>query len=151
MKLRFTRLFFVSFFFFSCVLTTLPSFVSAAGLIPCGRNSGTADEMAPCTICHIVIGGNRIINYGLQIMTITGVVIIVAMGIFYIVSAGNSEMMSKAKSGIKAALIGFAIMLGAWLIVFTVLRIFSAQGTIQNLVVEPGSSGFSFTCNTSRP
>ena len=26
------------------------------GIVPCGRNSGTAEEMAPCTLCHLVIG-----------------------------------------------------------------------------------------------
>jgi hypothetical protein len=147
MTFRFTHFFLLGFFFFSLMLTAVPSPVTAASLIPCGRTGAdaTAAERAPCTICHIITGGQRIISWGLNIMTFAAIAIIVAMAIFYIVSAGNEGMMTTAKSGIKAALVGFAVMLGAWLIISTTLKIFSAN--IPGLVVTSG--GFSFSCDTS--
>ncbi|MDD2766961.1 MAG: hypothetical protein PHH40_04380 [Candidatus Moranbacteria bacterium] len=139
------RIFFLSIFFFSFFLTFAPISASAA-LIPCGRNSGTAAEMAPCTICHIIVGGSGIITWGLSIMTVIAIVVIVAMAILYIVSAGDEGMMSTAKGGIKAAFIGFAVMLSAWLIVMTVLRVTSAN--VPGLGIS--ARGFTFSCDTSR-
>ncbi len=120
---------------------------AGAAIVPCGRssNDAPAEEKKPCTICHLVVGGNRIIKWGLTVMTFIAIAVIVAMAIFYIVSTGNEGMMQTAKGGITAALVGFAIMLAAWLIVNTTLRIFTA--TIPGLTVS--STGFSFTCDTT--
>lgn len=147
MTFRFARLFLLGFFLFSLALTALPTPTFAVSLIPCGRSGAdaTTAERAPCTICHVITGGQRIMDWGLRIMTFAAIAIIVAMAIFYIVSTGNEGMMSTAKSGITAALVGFAVMLGAWLIVNTTLRIFSA--TVPGLGIV--SNGFSFTCDTS--
>ncbi|MFZ2187075.1 MAG: hypothetical protein WAV46_00365, partial [Candidatus Moraniibacteriota bacterium] len=71
---------------------------------------------------------------------------IVAMAIFYIVSTGDEGMMSTAKSGIKAAMIGFAVMLSAWLIVNIVLTLLVntqfLSGIKQNGV-------FTFSCDVT--
>lgn len=141
---RSARLFFFGFFLLSFLSAGAP-FSAEAALVPCGRSSGTAAEQAPCTVCHLVIGGKGVIDYGLQIMTFVAIAVIVAMAIFYIVSTGDEGMMQTAKSGIKAALIGFAVMLGAWLIVNTTLRILSA--TIPGLGIT--ASGFTFSCDVS--
>jgi len=146
-------------FLFSSLLFFVPSPLFAdepelSGFIPCGRTTGTPAEMAPCTLCHIIVGGQRIISWGMGVMTVIAIVVIVAMGILYIVSTGNEQMMSTAKSGIKATLIGFAVMLSAWLIVMTVLRVISVKQDdatheyiIPKLTISP--SGFSFTCDTN--
>ncbi len=118
-----------------------------AALIPCGRSGAdaTADEQKPCTICHLVIGGKGIIDWGLKVMTFAAIAVIVAMGILYIVSTGDEGMMQTAKGGLKAALIGFAVMLAAWLIVNTTLRILTAK--VPGLGIT--ASGFTFSCDTS--
>ncbi|MFZ2299668.1 MAG: pilin [Candidatus Moraniibacteriota bacterium] len=141
---RFARMFFLGIFLFSLVPAFVPLSAEAA-LVPCGRSSGTAEEQKPCTVCHLVVGGNGIINWGLKIMTFVAIAVIVAMGIFYIVSTGDEGMMQTAKGGIKAALIGFAVMLAAWLIVNTTLKILTAK--VPGLGIT--SSGFTFSCDTS--
>lgn len=143
MKLLSKRFFFSFFFLFSVVLGALPSVVSAQGIVPCGKNSGTAAEQAPCTVCHLIIGADGLIKWGLRVMTVIGLAVMVGMAVFYIVSAGDEGMMKTAKSGIVAVLIGFTVMLTAWLIVNTTLRIFSAS--IPGLTVS--STGFSFYCD----
>jgi Type IV secretion system pilin len=125
---------------------SIPSSVDA-GLIPCGLNSGTPSEMAPCTVCHLVLMGDTIMDWMMRVMTIIGIAIIFAMGVLYIVSAGNDKMMSTAKGGIKAALIGFAIILSAWLIVSTTIRIFGASGYFGSYFTQTGV--FTFTCDTT--
>ena len=109
-------------------------------------NCGTRANPTPCTICHLVQGGVSLMDWGLTIMSAIGIVVIVAMAIMYIVSAGDEGLMGSAKSGIKAALIGFAVMLSAWLIVHTTLRIFGANSLTG---YQQGSNVFSFTCSTA--
>lgn len=144
------RLFFLSLFLFSFLVSiSFPSLANAA-IVPCGRSeddSTTAniDESKPCTICHLVIGGNKIINWGLKVMTYVALAVIVAMAILYIVSTGNEGLMKTAKGGLVAALAGFAIMLAAWLIVNTTLRVLTAK--VPGLVAS--KTGFGFTCDTT--
>lgn len=108
---------------FSLTLSFFPNAASAAGLVPCGRNAGSASEMAPCTLCHVVLGADGVIKWLMKIMTIIAVTVIFAMGVLYIISTGDQGMMEKAKEGIKAALVGFTIMLLAWLIVNVILTV----------------------------
>jgi uncharacterized membrane protein len=70
------------------------------------------------------------------------------MGVLYIVSAGDQGLMKTAKSGITASLIGFAIMLCAWLIVNVVLTVLvnTEQKPFKDLIKN---GAFSFTCDTS--
>jgi hypothetical protein len=70
-----------------------------------------------------VIGGQGLIQWGLNIMTVIGITVLFAMAVLYVISAGNEGMISIAKGGIKAALIGFAVMLSAWLIVNIILTV----------------------------
>ena len=153
---RSAHLFFLGLFLFSFVLTALPLPVTAAGVIPCGRSvddssTPTVNETDRCTICHIIVGGQWIIKWGLQVMTYAAIAVIVAMAIFYIVSTGNEGMMTIAKGGITASLVGFAIMLGAWLIINTVLNIMVVNDTdSENPLFGLRRNGtFSFTCDTS--
>ncbi|MBP6889849.1 MAG: transglycosylase SLT domain-containing protein [Candidatus Moranbacteria bacterium] len=138
-------------FFVTIALSfVVPEVSLADGFVPCGRASGTADEMAPCTLCHIIVGGKVVMDWGLRMMMAFGLVIITAMGIWYIVSAGNPGMISQAKSGIKSTLIGVSVMLGAWLIVNTVLLLFAQETdpTKNPLVGLRSAGGFNFVCTT---
>jgi hypothetical protein len=130
------------FFFFILSLSTYPINANAAGLIPCGKSSGDPGEMAPCTVCHIVIAGNGLITWGLGIMTV------IAIAVLYVVSAGNTGMMQTAKGGMVAALIGFSVMLSAWLIVNTVLTVLvnNSSGPLAGMVQN---GVFKFSCDQS--
>lgn len=112
---------------FSLALSFFPNTVSAAGLVPCGRSvndpATTTDETVPCTLCHIVLGADGVIKWFMSIMTIIAVTVIFAMGVLYIVSTGDQGMMETAKEGIKAALVGFTVMLLAWLTVNIILTV----------------------------
>ena len=88
------------------------------GLIPCGHGS---DPNNRCTLCDLFVGIGRIIDWGRNILVAVALAALVIGGIMYIVSAGNQQMMESAKNVIKQALIGVAIVLGAWLIINTII------------------------------
>lgn len=131
-------------------MTLLPAQVEAAafGLVPCALRDDdqttTFDERGPCTVCHLLIGMERIVTLLRNIMTAIAVAVIVAMAIIYITSAGDEGRMSFAKEGIKWSLIGFTVILLAWVMVnfiFT-LPLFANNGLVR-------TDWDSFTCNTT--
>lgn len=97
------------------------------GIVPCGRNSGDNGETQVCTLCHLVLGIQRIIQYGLYIVIAFAFAGIFIAGVMYTISSGNDGMMTQAKGFLSASLIGFAVVLGAWLIVNTTLWIIGAK------------------------
>ncbi len=118
------------------------------GLVTCGK-SGTGKENA-CGLCDLVRGMKTLVDYMRTIMVFISLAVITAMGVLYIVSAGNDGMITMAKNGIKFSLIGLAIILSAWLIVNTV--IFSIFGAKSDLGVRASFSitgGFIFNCNAT--
>lgn len=137
---------FIAVLFFFLFLASFPLFSDAAGIVPCGRNSGTAEEMAPCTLCHLIIGIKKIIDFGSTILVIVAVVVIVAAGIMYVISAGSDQQMEKAKNLLKQALTGFTVVLGAWLIINTAMLVLSVN--YANLGIT--TAGWSdFACSTA--
>lgn len=128
----------------------LPQSASGAafGLVPCAlkENNPATDwnETGPCTLCHFLIGMNFVVKLLRNIMTACAIAVIVAMAIVYITSAGDEGRMTFAKTGIKYSLIGFIVILLAWVMVnfiFT-LPIFATNGLVR-------TGWDTFTCNTN--
>jgi hypothetical protein len=112
---------------------------TSAGIVPCG---GATD---PCTLCHLIIGIKNLIEWGKNILIVVTIVAIFISGIIYIVSTGSEKMITKAKELFTASLIGFAVTLGAWLIVnVTILWVANANPQL-NIGV---TSWNTFSCNT---
>lgn len=136
-------LLFFSFFYPTRVFAGDPS---AGGIVPCG---GTGQS--PCTLCHFIIGFSNLVKYGLYIVIVIALVAIFFAGVMYIVSTGDEGMMTSAKSFLKAALIGFAVVFGGWLIINATLWALSAKGPND----EGGGLGIqkanwnTFTCSTA--
>lgn len=103
---------------------------SWTGLVPCGRNSGNNGETSVCTLCHLIVGFQRLIQYGLYIVIAFAFAGIFFAGIMYVISSGDEGMITKAKSFLSASLIGFAVVLGAWIIVNTTLWVIGTKGDL---------------------
>ena len=149
MSLLFKKNFFVILFFL--FFSFLPDFSWAAketgGLVPCAGDSIFENR---CTLCDLMVGMKGIIDWGMKILVVVALVAIVAGGIMYIISAGNSGMMESAKTVIKQALWGVVIVLGAWVIVNTILwmitsRLFAGDGTTNGSFMDIGS-WYDFDC-----
>ncbi|HWQ60541.1 MAG TPA: hypothetical protein VN420_05370 [Candidatus Fimivivens sp.] len=116
------------------------------GLVPCGN--GGIDSA--CTLCHFVIGMANIIVQIRNLMVFIGLVVITGMAIIYIVSAGNEKMITLAKNGIKATVIGILVVLFAWFIVNVVMFfIFNAKSDLGIGITFQGTNGFVFACSTT--
>nr|HPN96907.1 hypothetical protein [Candidatus Moranbacteria bacterium] len=114
----------------------------SGGIVPCGK--GDSD---PCTLCHLIIGIQNLVNWGTGILVTLAILGIVIAGIIYIISTGNEKMMSSAKSALRASLVGFAVFLAAWLIVNSVIYwILSAKS---DLGVGASGGWSQFKCDTS--
>jgi len=128
-------------FFTFLVFTSLPFFAFADGIVPCGNSN-----QSPCTLCHLIIGIKRLIDWGKNLLvTITFVGIFIS-GVMYIISAGEEAMVTQAKKFLSASLIGFTVTMAAWLIVNVAITwVASAKPDL-----GIGKTGWStFTCDTT--
>ena len=120
-------------------------------IVPCGRSTddiGTPgdgyDETASCTLCHLFIMLKNIFDLMLSLFIVASILFITIGGVVYIVSTGNPNLTGMAKKIIKNTLIGFALMLGGWLLVFTLLTFLSSQGMVGN----GNDTWYQFDCKT---
>jgi len=128
----------------------LPIFSAQAGLVPCGSSQDDAttlnvDESQICTLCHLIVGIQNIVSFGLKLLITVGAVGIFIAGVMYIISSGNEGMMTNAKAFLTASLTGFTIVLCAWLIVNVTMWILSAE---TKLGVEEATNWYTFSCKT---
>jgi hypothetical protein len=113
----------------------------AVGIVPCGLSSND-----PCTLCHLIVGIKNLMDWGMAILITISVTAIALGGITYVVSSGDPELTKKAKGFVTSAVIGFSLMLGAWLIINTTLWLFAAKG---DLGLGEGKNWYTFTCSTT--
>lgn len=133
------------FFSLSVFLLTATG-ANSAGLVPCGL--GASD---PCTLCHLIVGIKGLIDWGMKIIVTLSLTGITIAGIMYIISSGDTELTKRAKTFITSIVIGFALMLGAWLIINTVLFLFSAKkgaDDTYSLGLE-SKNWYTFSCSTT--
>lgn len=104
------------------------------GIVPCGRetdNPSTAIcECTPCEVCHLMVLFDRIVEFAtFNIAIPLGILMFVVGGIMLLIAGGDPRRISKGKTILKVAIIGFVIILTAWLVVNTIV-FFAANGRI---------------------
>jgi succinate dehydrogenase hydrophobic anchor subunit len=102
---------------FALTFVFLAPLAASAQIIPCG----TPDN--PCSACHAFGLVSNALNYLVGIVTLVIVLVVVWSGIQIVISKGNPHSISHAKEMLLNAIIGFAIILVAWLGVDTVLKV----------------------------
>ncbi|MEI8344259.1 MAG: pilin [Candidatus Moraniibacteriota bacterium] len=100
----------------------VPGTTASGGIISCGRGG-----QPMCTLCDLIIGIHAIIIYLLKIAIGLALTIFTVAGVMYIVSVGNSGMIELAKGAMKNAILGFVIILAAWLMINTLLLVIGAR------------------------
>ena len=114
---------------------------ASGGIVPCG---GTGQSM--CTICDLIKGLNDIIQYLLRIAVGLALTIFTVAGVMYIVSVGNSGTTEMAKNAMKNAIIGFVIILVAWLAIDILLNVVGAKA---DLGITGVTKWGTFDCNAT--
>lgn len=91
------------------------------GFVPCGRMVDDPDtpwnDADTCGFCHGIMLLNQGMNFLLEIASMIAVLALIIAGFLFITSAGDPERKNNAKTAFKWTLIGFLILLLAWLIV----------------------------------
>ena len=75
-----------------------------------------------CNLCTAVDMVDNIVDLLFTLLSVGAVIVLVVAGFRLVVSAGNPDAMSKAKSMITSVIVGFIIVLSAWLIVDTIMK-----------------------------
>ncbi len=88
------------------------SIADASGIVPCGNPGQSA-----CNLCDLIIGFHTLVGFLSGLLVTVALAGIFFAGVMYIVSSGDEGMMTSAKNFAKASVIGFAFVMGAWLIV----------------------------------
>jgi len=82
-----------------------------------------------CNFCELLKTGNKVINLLFQVLVIAAVVMIVVAGFKLVTSAGNVNAMQSAKGMLTNVIIGFVIVLAAWLIVDTIYKMLVGENS----------------------
>lgn len=104
------------------VLFSLPALTFADSLVPCSGPD--------CQACHLVQLGNNLLVWFIGFVSSIIFLVFVIGGLKMVMSAGNEGGVSEAKGMMTSAVIGFVILLAAWLIVDTVLKMFVDEGKL---------------------
>lgn len=100
----------------------LPGLAGAQGFVPC---DGT-----DCDACHFIEMGQLILFWLIGILAVVFAAIALVAGWGLATSGGNQQALSQAKSRMANAIIGFILVLAAWLIIDTLMRSLLAGGNL---------------------
>lgn len=113
------------------VLSPVMALAQEAGLVPCGQaaNDGQGGIANPCKFQHVLVLINKVVRFVLFKLVVPIAAIAFAWaGFLLLFSGGNSSQKEKAKKIFWSVLLGLAVAVAAWLIVYTVLNILGYQG-----------------------
>ena len=104
-----------------------PHFVSAAGLVPCGSNGQN-----PCTLTDIFVLVAQVTNWLIAIAGVYAVFKLIQAGFWLTLSMGNEESITKNKSQIQETIIGFVLIMMAFMFVNTITNVLLTRSLVTN-------------------
>ena len=106
-----------SLVFFITSLGVPVAFAADPGLVTCG-NTGQPN----CDFCTLVQMADGLFDFLFVLLTLAAIMTVMYAGFQLVISQGNSGAMEKAKGMVGNIIIGFVIILAAWLIIDTVMK-----------------------------
>ena len=82
----------------------------------------TCTNPEDCNWCTFIQMFDRALDFLFKFLTLAAVMMVMYAGFQLVISQGNSGAMEKAKGFISNIIIGFVIMMSAWLIIDTVIK-----------------------------
>ena len=104
--------------FLSVLIFSIPAFVMARGLVPCG-----GDGEAPCGVSDIFVLLARVTNWLIMAASAYAVFQIVTAGFYLVVSMGNEETITKYRDMLTQAIFGLVFTLFAYVLVNTAVNL----------------------------
>ncbi len=84
---------------------------------------GTCNVIGYCTFCHSIVVTRNIINLLVNFSAALSIALIVWGALKIITSSGKPQLLQEGRKTIMSAVVGLLIVLGAWVIVNTLLHI----------------------------
>lgn len=98
-------------------------------VVPSAESAGLVTCSGPdCNLCSFVTMVNNLVAWLVGFLTLAAVLAIVYAGFKLVVSGGDEGAMTDAKKMLTNIVIGFVIVLSAWLIVDTLMKALVAPG-----------------------
>lgn len=98
---------------------------NSAGLVPCGKSINDPatnwNECDSCGPCSLILMMQLVIEFLVRISGFMATLAIIIGGFVYVIAGGIPNIISKAKSMIKYSLVGFIIILIAWVVIDSIL------------------------------
>ena len=94
-----------------------------------------------CSACNVVSMANGLITWLIGILFVVFAVLLAVAGVRLVTSGGNHHALDEAKSTFTNAIIGFMIILAAWLIVDTIMRALVGTDERPGQIGSIGSGG----------
>ncbi len=106
------------------ILTLVPMVVlgQGDGLVPCGYGDN------PCDTDDAVNFVNGLITFLISMLGVIAVIVLVIVGFQLVISGGDQGAMKAAKDRFTNIIIGIIIILAAWLVVDTIMRMLTGDG-----------------------
>src|SRR3989344_5072849 len=127
----------------SCIIAlALPFSASAFSLVPCGRsdqqNKTPPDPNANCQLGHLFILIIRMINYLISMAAIVAIYYVLNACFGMVLAMGNAEKIQTNKEAIQNAVVGFAIVILAFVLVNLIVNGVFGQSTTERKWWDPG-------------
>lgn len=118
-----------AFLFYPFISFGADRYVAGEGLVPkCGEVVNGVIEN-PCNFDRLIDMINKVINFIIiDMATPVFAIIIIYVGFLYLTSGASKGNKDKAKKIAKNALLGYVLILAAWLIVKTILNFVDYNG-----------------------
>ncbi len=98
-----------------------------------------------CSACNVVSMANGLITWLIGILFVIFALLLAIAGVKLVTSGGNHHALDEAKSSFINAIVGFMIILAAWLIVDTIMRaLVGTDGNPGQIVAGGTASGYLF-------
>lgn len=107
----------ISLLIISAAIFTMPFFASAAGLVPCG-----GPTESPCTVKDIFVLIARVTNTLIGLAGIYAVFEVISGAFWLISTMGDEEAITKNRKRINQAVVGFVMVMFAYMFVNTVVN-----------------------------
>jgi len=123
----------------------------AVGLVRCGRvlnPPGTIDASGrdvsgslkdPCGFDDLVATAQNLVNWLVYLSVFVAAAMFTYAGYLYVASGGSEEQVKKAHEIFRSVLIGFLLVLAAWLIVYTISIAVIKDENLNILLLDSGN------------
>ena len=104
------------------ILATAPFVLHAQSNLVFCEPPGAGSSGTPCDFSGLIVLVNKLISYCLYLGTSIFSIVFMWAGWLYITARGNTSQIGKAHGLFWNAIVGFVIMLSAWLIIDFILK-----------------------------